>query len=127
MRISDWSSDVCSSDLLDPLDVVGFIRPVVRFLISSSSVMPSTTSSGSRSLPFDFDILLPFGSRTRPAISTSWHATSFWKYWHIITIRPTQTKMMSKPVTHTVERHPSFSLWFFAGPPNRTTAQHLLY
>src|SRR3546814_9923446 len=22
MRISDWSSDVCSSDLLDPLDVV---------------------------------------------------------------------------------------------------------
>src|SRR3546814_6380463 len=38
MRISDWSSDVCSSDLLgiphDGLIVAGFDRPNIRYAIS---------------------------------------------------------------------------------------------
>ena len=39
--------------------ICGCINPVVRFASSSSSDMPSTMSSGSMTLPFDFDIFCP--------------------------------------------------------------------
>src|SRR3546814_18201534 len=37
MRISDWSSDVCSSDLLDPAWVYGLIRQESRFITDARS------------------------------------------------------------------------------------------
>ena len=46
----------------------GFISPVVRLATSSSAVMPSMMSSGSSTLPFDFDIFWPSLSRTRPVM-----------------------------------------------------------
>ena len=47
---------------------VGFISPVVRLATRASIVMPSMMSSGSRMLPFDFDIFWPSLSRTRPVM-----------------------------------------------------------
>ena len=39
--------------------ICGCISPVVRLASRSSSAMPSTMSSGSITLPFDFDIFWP--------------------------------------------------------------------
>src|SRR5205807_4139621 len=52
------------------------MSPVVRLAMSSSSVMPSTISSGSITLPRDFDILSPCSSRMRPVMYTSLKGTS---------------------------------------------------
>jgi hypothetical protein len=65
--------------------------------------MPSMMSSGSRMLPFDFDIFWPSASRTRPVMYTSRKGTLSVKCRVIITMRATQKKMMSKPVTSTDE------------------------
>ena len=64
--------------------------------------MPSTISSGSMTLPFDFDILSPDSSRIRPVMYTSRNGTSPMNLRPIIIIRATQKKMMSKPVTSTL-------------------------
>ena len=42
----------------------GSIRFAVRFATSVSTSTPSIRSSGSRTLPFDFDIFWPSSSRT---------------------------------------------------------------
>ena len=46
----------------------GFISPLVRLATSASALMPSMMSSGSSTLPFDFDIFCPCASRTRPVM-----------------------------------------------------------
>ena len=54
-------------------------------------------------LPFDFDIFWPCSSRIRPVMYTSRNGTSPANSRPIMIIRATQKKMMSKPVTSTVE------------------------
>ncbi len=81
----------------------GFIRPVVRFLSKSSSVMPSIRSIGSSTLPLDLDIFCPSASRIRPCTYTSLNGIFPVMCFVIITMRATQKKMMSKPVTSTVD------------------------
>ncbi|MNE69630.1 hypothetical protein D3C80_1653650 [compost metagenome] len=69
--------------------------------------MPSTMSSGSRTLPLDLDIFWPWPSRTRPCTYTVLNGTcgvpsSFLIRCMVSMImRATQKKMMSKPVTST--------------------------
>ena len=46
----------------------GSMRPAVRLAMRSSSAMPSTMSSGSSTLPLDFDIFCPSASRTSPVM-----------------------------------------------------------
>ncbi|MNT34561.1 hypothetical protein D3C72_1705540 [compost metagenome] len=70
-------------------------RPVVRFLSSGSSSMPSIRSTGSRVLPSDLLIFLPSESRTRPCTYTVWNGTWPVKCLVIMTMRATQKKMMS--------------------------------
>ena len=48
--------------------ICGCIRPLVRLATSSSMPMPSMMSSGSSTLPLDFDIFWPSLSRTRPVM-----------------------------------------------------------
>src|SRR3546814_20105180 len=43
MRISDWSSDVCSSDLAALLTDVGVSMRTARLLIAFAAVLPSCT------------------------------------------------------------------------------------
>ncbi len=81
----------------------GFIRPVVRFSISASSPMPSMRSIGSSTLPLDLLIFWPSASRIRPWTYTSRKGILPVRWVVIITIRATQKKMMSKPVTSTLE------------------------
>ena len=63
--------------------------------------MPSIRSIGSSTLPFDLLIFWPSESRTRPVTYTSRNGTLPVKCSDIITMRATQKKMMSKPVTST--------------------------
>src|SRR3546814_2523024 len=68
MRISDWSSDVCSSDLIRPdkvLDVGGIAAQVadegLRFVVEGQ-LLPATCAGGFGSLPHPpFGHLLPGG------------------------------------------------------------------
>src|SRR3546814_8297843 len=39
MRISDWSSDVCSSDLIEVSDVLRFERELIDYLCRNSTVL----------------------------------------------------------------------------------------
>src|SRR3546814_6565752 len=50
MRISDWSSDVCSSDLTGP-----FLLPCRRVIVSAASLSPVVR--GPRSFPASGDLL----------------------------------------------------------------------
>jgi hypothetical protein len=52
-------------------------------------------------LPFDFDIFCPSRSRTMPVMYTSRNGTSPMSLSPIMSMRATQKKMMSKPVTRT--------------------------
>jgi hypothetical protein len=80
---------------------LGFIRPVVRFFTRSSMPMPSIKSIGSSTLPLDLDIFWPSASRIRPCTYTSLNGISPVMCLVIMTMRATQKKMMSKPVTST--------------------------
>ena len=80
---------------------LGFIRFCVRLATKSSSEMPSMRSSGSSTFPLDLLIFCPSASRIRPCTYTSRNGTLPVKCSDIITIRATQKKMMSKPVTST--------------------------
>ncbi len=82
---------------------LGFINPVVRFLMSSSKPMPSIKSIGSSTLPLDLDIFWPSASRIKPCTYTCLKGILPVICLVIITIRATQKKMMSKPVTKTLE------------------------
>ncbi len=57
--------------------------------------MPSIKSTGSITLPSDFDIFLPSWSRTMPWIYTSLNGTLPVKWVVIIIMRATQKKMIS--------------------------------
>src|SRR3546814_8131435 len=57
MRISDWSSDVCSSDLLQSIDTEN-IQPLI-FLVRSDG------ASGRRALANDFDGVAFFKNKCR--------------------------------------------------------------
>ena len=81
----------------------GFIKPVVRFFNKSSREMPSIKSIGSRTLPFDLLIFWPSASRINPWTYTCLKGIRFVTYFVIITIRATQKKIISKPVTRTEE------------------------
>jgi hypothetical protein len=59
-------------------------------------------SSGSSTLPLDFDILSPCSSLIRPVMYTSRNGTSPMNFRPIIIMRATQKKMMSKPVISTL-------------------------
>ena len=65
----------------------------------ASAPNSSTSSSGSMTLPLDFDILAPSASRIRALMKTRSNGTFPVKCRPIIIIRATQKKMMSKPVT----------------------------
>src|SRR3546814_13442319 len=59
MRISDWSSDVCSSDLLRPLRLDGTVRSVIHMgndlrVISGGMSFPRDRFPDRRSLPQEF-------------------------------------------------------------------------
>jgi hypothetical protein len=57
----------------------------------------SMTTSGSATLPFDFDIFWPSASRTIACRYTSRNGTSFMKWIPSIAMRATQKKRMSGP------------------------------
>ena len=61
----------------------------------------SMTTTGSATLPFDFDIFWPSASRTIACRYTSRNGTSFMKWIPSIAIRATQKNRMSGPVTST--------------------------
>ena len=92
----------------------GFIRPVVRFFTSSSRPMPSIRSIGSSTLPLDLDIFWPSASRIRPCTYTSLNGILPVMCLVIITMRATQKKMMSKPVTSTEDGRYCFTKAFCA-------------
>ena len=52
-------------------------------------------------LPNDLDIFLPWASRTIPWMATTSKGVGGWKWQPNISIRATQKKMMSYPVTST--------------------------
>ncbi len=79
------------------------MSPWVDFSRSASWEMPSITSSGSIVLPFDFDIFWPSASRTIALMYTSRKALTPANCRVVMIMRATQKKMMSKPVTSTVE------------------------
>ena len=89
-------------------------------------MMPSMRSRGSSVLPFDFDIFSPSASRTMALMYTWRNGTLPVKCVVIITMRATQKKMMSKPVTSTEEgRNTSWS-FVLSGQPseeNGTSAE----
>ena len=51
--------------------------------------------------PNDLDIFLPWASRTIPWMATTSNGVGGWKWQPNISIRATQKKMMSYPVTST--------------------------
>src|SRR3546814_14319240 len=57
MRISDWSSDVCSSDLIP-----GRVRLLIEFLIAGVAVLLIVSRTGTDLyLPFFTDVYIPLG------------------------------------------------------------------
>mmetsp|Transcript_50096 Transcript_50096/g.123062 ORF Transcript_50096/g.123062 Transcript_50096/m.123062 type:complete len:210 (+) Transcript_50096:214-843(+) len=73
--------------------------PVSSVLCRSSSVMPSITHSGSITLPFDLLILRLCASRTMACSITSRNGRRSVRCSDIITMRATQKKRMSWPVS----------------------------
>src|SRR3546814_4976027 len=56
MRISDWSSDVCSSDLIDGNDAITLLReearvPAGRPAVAEAALRPAMDDEGDRQLP----------------------------------------------------------------------------
>ncbi len=90
----------------------GFINPVVRFFTSSSMPIPSIRSIGSSTLPLDLDIFCPSASRISPCTYTSLNGILPVMCLVIITMRATQKKMMSKPVTSTEDGRYCLTNWF---------------
>lgn len=74
------------------------------FCKSYCKVQLSITSRGSMTFPFDFDILLPFSSLTIGCKKTVLNGSLSQRHKLIMTIRATQKKMMSDPVS---KRSPS--------------------
>ncbi len=70
---------------------------------SDSRSMPSIRSSGSMVLPFDFDIFWPSASRTMRVDVDLAERHAPVKCRVIMIMRATQKKMMSKPVTSTLD------------------------
>src|SRR3546814_8453248 len=60
MRISDWSSDVCSSNLASPL---GSLRPVGRLVTAKPSRIKSALAE--RPIPYSSSFRTAFSSRAR--------------------------------------------------------------
>jgi hypothetical protein len=79
--------------------------------------MPSIRSIGSSVLPLDLDIFWPCESRTRPCTYTVSNGTLPVKCVVIMTIRATQKKMMSKPVTSTDEGRKALRSGVSSGQP----------
>ncbi len=78
------------------------LAPLARVKRTASEPYLSIQSSGSTTLPKDFDIFLPRSSRTRPVRAIVLNGTSpSMAYRPNIIIRATQKKMMSWPVTRT--------------------------
>ena len=75
-------------------------------------------SSGSSVLPFDFDIFSPSASRTMALMYTCLKGSLWVKCSDIITMRATQKKMMSKPVTSTEEGRNTSRSFVFCGQPS---------
>src|SRR3546814_2990403 len=73
MRISDWSSDVCSSDLYETLQssrhtaslAIGVTRPIGDFSASLNLNASRNSSAGQRGLPMA-SVLIPAGSAWSP-------------------------------------------------------------
>src|SRR5438309_2280634 len=84
--------------------------------------MPSMRSSGSSVLPFDFDIFSPSASRTMALMYTCLKGSLWVKCSDIITMRATQKKMMSKPVTSTEEGRNTSRSFVFCGQPSELNA-----
>ena len=95
----------------------GSIRPVVRLATRLSRSIPSIRSIGSSVLPFDLDIFWPCESRTRPCTYTVSNGTLPVKWAVIMTMRATQKKMMSKPVTSTDDGRNIFMSGVSSGQP----------
>ena len=78
------------------------LAPRARVKRTASEPYASIQSSGSTTLPNDFDIFLPRSSRTRPVRAMVLKGTSpSIAYRPNIIIRATQKKMMSWPVSRT--------------------------
>mmetsp|Transcript_8973 Transcript_8973/g.40766 ORF Transcript_8973/g.40766 Transcript_8973/m.40766 type:complete len:212 (+) Transcript_8973:2239-2874(+) len=75
--------------------------PVARVNRSASQPCSSMTLSGSTTLPKDLDILRPFSSRTKPWRKTVWNGSLPVMPYDIMTMRATQKKRMSCPVSIT--------------------------
>src|SRR3546814_5978352 len=62
MRISDWSSDVCSSDLLAPLarPLRATMKPSESMLMSASRISPLRSRPSTDPLRFSAPICTPF-------------------------------------------------------------------
>ena len=72
------------------------LAPLARVKRSASEPYASIQSSGSTTLPKDFDIFLPCSSRTSPVSAMVWNgAAPSIAYRPNIIIRATQKKMMS--------------------------------
>ena len=97
---------------------LGFIKPVVRLATKSSILMPSIKSIGSKVFPLDLLIFWPSASRTKPWTYTVLNGTLPVKWQVIITIRATQKKMMSKPVTNTDEGRKCLIAGVSSGQPS---------
>ena len=89
---------------------------------ASRASMPSMRSSGSSTLPFDFDIFWPSSSRTIALMYTSRNGISPVKYIVVMIIRATQKKMMSKPVTSTDDGQERSQLLRVGRPAERRMA-----
>src|SRR5450830_1115403 len=79
--------------------------------------MPSMRSIGSSVLPLDLDIFCPLESRTRPCTYTVLNGIFPVKWVVIITIRATQKKIISKPVTSTEVGRKCFMSGVSSGQP----------
>mmetsp|Transcript_6419 Transcript_6419/g.15541 ORF Transcript_6419/g.15541 Transcript_6419/m.15541 type:complete len:203 (+) Transcript_6419:749-1357(+) len=85
---------------------------------SASRVMPSMTSRGSMTFPRDLDILRPWASRTMACRNTCENGTSPHSSMPIMTIRATQKKRMSEPVSRSVlGKNALKSAWLLSGHP----------
>ncbi|CFO77449.1 Uncharacterised protein [Bordetella pertussis] len=82
---------------------LGCMRPKVRLRTRPFRSMPSMRSTGSSVLPLDLLIFWPSASRISPCTYTCLNGTLPVMCMVSMTMRATQKKMMSKPVTSTLE------------------------
>ena len=81
--------------------IINIDIPKINENLNASVPYFSITSNGSIPFPKDFDIFLPWLSRTIPWINTSLNGFSFIAYKPENTILATQKKIISYPVTKT--------------------------